>query len=134
MIALSGIAAISPSPKVGVGIRARRLPLELAAAKSGCAREQPGASERPLMVNRSWTPPSGVPSGLLTKRASRTGPLALMNGWANGVPPRNVNWRFLGLQAELFAQPAAASCATATCGFVIGLVPPGAGCAWQPAH
>ena len=54
--------------------------------KSGCVRLQPeGASERPEMVNKSCTPPSGVPLELLMKRTSRTGPLAVMNGGAHAV-------------------------------------------------
>jgi len=83
-----------------------------AAAKSGWVMVQPGASVRPLMTNRSCTPPSGVPSRLRTKRASRTAPVVVMN---DGTP-------FL----------ARSNVAIATCGSVRGFVPPTAGGAWQP--
>ncbi len=77
------------------------------AAKSGCASVQPPASARPVMVKSACTPPSAVLSGLLTKRASRTGPFAAMNDGTVSVPP------------SLLAK--------ATCGFTNGLVPPIAG-------
>src|SRR5712671_3684140 len=108
----SGTASTNPRPNVGVGMRKMTLFAESAAAKFGCVMLQPGASERPLMTKRSWTPPSGVPSGLRTKRASRTGPVAVMKDGA------------------VFLAPAAV--ATATCGLVGGLDPPAAGCAWHP--
>src|SRR5580700_1438688 len=77
--------------------------------KSGCVRLHPcGVSERPSMVNRSCTPPSGVPSGFLMKRTSRTGPFAVIK---EGSP---------------FCE-----FANATCGFETGLDPPTAGCAWH---
>src|SRR6266542_2305918 len=71
----------------------------------------PGASIRPAIVNRFETPPSGVPSGLSLKRASRTGPFAVMNHGTLLAPP--------------------ASVASATCGLSAGEVPPVAGCAWH---
>src|SRR6516162_6761537 len=73
---------------------------------------QPGASERPVITNKSWTPPSGVPLGLRMKRASRTGPLAVMK---RGI---------------LLVAPSAV--AIAICGLFAGLEPPAAGNAWQP--
>src|SRR5216684_111401 len=73
---------------------------------------QPAASERPVITNRLCTPPSGDPSRLRTKRASRTGPLAVMNGGTTFFAPIKV--------------------ATATCGFVAGLVPPIVGWEWHP--
>jgi hypothetical protein len=75
---------------------------------------QPGASLRPVITKRSCTPPSGVPSGLLTKRASRTGPVAVTKG------------------GNVFIAPCAV--ATWTCGLAAGLDPPTDGCAWQPAQ
>src|SRR6266849_8821922 len=75
---------------------------------------QSGASLRPVITNRSWTPPSGVPSAFLTNRASRTGPLATMKGGTAFRAPSKV--------------------ATATCGLAAGLEPPVAGKAWQPAQ
>src|SRR4051812_36026884 len=73
---------------------------------------QPGASERPVITNRPCTPPSGDPSRLRTKRASRIGPLAVMNDGTTFFAPIKV--------------------ATATCGFVAGLVPPIVGWEWHP--
>src|SRR6266849_9717870 len=73
---------------------------------------QPGASERPVITNRPCTPPSGDPSRLRTKRASRIGPLAVTNGGTTFFAPIKV--------------------ATATCGFVAGLVPPIVGWEWHP--
>src|SRR5579863_9895183 len=71
-----------------------------------------GASARPTMVNRSWTPPSGVtPSGMKVKRASRAGPLGRMN------------------EGMLFVAPSASPAAIS--GFAAGVVPPEAGCEWQ---
>ena len=66
------------------------------------------ASERPAIVNSACTPPSGEPSALRTRRASRTGPLAVMN------------------EGRLLAAPS--SVAKATCGLTGGLVPPIVGC------
>src|SRR5580698_4712871 len=105
----SGIASMSPRPKVGVGIRMEIL---LMLEKFSWLMLQPcGASERPAITKRPCTPPSGVPSEFLMKRASRTGPSA----WTNeGI------W-FLEL-------------ANATCGLVCGLLPPTAGWAWHEPH
>src|SRR5258705_3906821 len=75
---------------------------------------QPAASERPVITNTACTPPSGVPSRLRTKRASRTGPLAVTNDGTTFLAPCAV--------------------ATATWGLVAGLEPPTAGCEWQPVH
>src|SRR5712672_243436 len=79
------------------------------------------ASVRPVMVNRSSTPPlglltSGFPPALKKngKRASRTGPPAVMK------------------DGTVFLAPSAV--ASDTCGFKEGLVPPTAGCAWQKAQ
>src|SRR5262249_34181847 len=82
--------------------------------KSGCLMLQPAASERPVITKRACTPPSGVPSGLRTKRASRTGPLAVMNDGTTFLAPCAV--------------------ATATRGLVVGLEPPAASWEWQPAQ
>src|SRR5436190_5077761 len=76
-IAVSLIASISPLPNVGVGVRKLMLAV---LPKSGCTMPHDPASGRPVMTNRSCTPPSGDPSGLFLKRTSRTGPLDLMNG------------------------------------------------------
>src|SRR5260370_25692888 len=73
---------------------------------------QPAASERRVITNRLCTPPSGDPSRLRTKRASRTGPLAVTNGGTTFFAPIKV--------------------ATVTCGFVAGLVPPIVGWEWHP--
>src|SRR5258708_780481 len=76
---------MKPEPKVGVGIRKMMLFAACAALKLGCGRLHAPASERPVTVNRSSTPPLGalvlaVPLGLKKngKRASRVGPLAAM--------------------------------------------------------
>src|SRR5216684_7313826 len=111
-ITLSGICSIKPAPNTGVGIRKITLPSASCASKSGCSSAHPGASARPAIVNRAWTPPSRVPSGFLTNLASRTGPSAWRNGGTRLVAP--------------FAF------ANATWGLANGLVPPVAGCAWQP--
>src|SRR5215469_15400762 len=78
LIVVSGIASSRPPPNVGVGTRKITLLLARLVAKSGWLMLQPaGLSDRPTMVNRSWTPPSGCPlDRFLTNRASRTGPLA----------------------------------------------------------
>src|SRR3981189_2260554 len=73
---------------------------------------QPGVSEPPVITNRLCTPPSGDPSRLRTKRASRIGPLAVTNGGTTFFAPIKV--------------------ATVTCGFVAGLVPPIVGWEWHP--
>src|SRR6266540_2560370 len=75
---------------------------------------QPTASIRPVMVYRSETPPSGVPSGFSLNRPSRTGPFTVMN------------------QGTVFVAPA--SVASATCGLTAGDVPPTVGCAWHEAQ
>src|SRR6266511_3700928 len=72
------------------------------------------ASIRPVMVYRSETPPSGVPSGFSLNRPSRTGPFTVMN------------------QGTVFVAPA--SVASATCGLTAGDVPPTVGCAWHEAQ
>src|SRR5215472_13005592 len=117
--------AISPVPNVGVGMRKMMLLAALAALKLGCCKLQLPASERPLTVNRSSTPPLGLLrfafpnwSKKNGKRASRTGPLAATkNGMVLVLP---------------FTTPLAI---TWLCGFgptlgkmlALGLVPPGAG-------
>src|SRR5436853_1787761 len=98
------MASIKPAPKIGVGIRKTMFERLV---KSGCFRLHPSASDRPLMVNKACTPPSGEPSGLRRKRASRTGPSLERN---HGM--------------VLFACIAVAS---AIWGFVLGLDPPTAG-------
>src|SRR5215472_1317465 len=110
--ASSGVPSTNPAPNTGVGMRKIALLAFTAAAKFGCVMLQPGASLRPEITNRSWTPPSGVPSGLLMKRTSRTGPFLVINGGTVFFAPSSV--------------------ATATCGLVKGLEPPTSGCAWQP--
>ena len=111
-ISRSGMLSISPAPNTGVGMRNTTLLCASSVAKSGWLTLQPGASVRPVIVNRPCTPPSGEPSALRTKRASRTGPFALRNDGSLLVA-----WL---------------SFANATCGFTLGLVPPIAGCEWQP--
>src|SRR5437867_10775434 len=111
-IALSGICSIRPAPNTGVGILKITLRRASSFSKSGCASTHPGASERPAIVNRSWTPPSGVPSAFFTNLASRTGPFAVMNDGTVLVAP--------------------SASANATWGFTGGLDPPSAGCRWQP--
>jgi len=110
----SEMPSTNPSPNVGVGIRKMTLFAATCAAKLGCAKTQPGASERPCIEKRSCTPPSGVPSGLSTKRASRIGPFAVMK---EGIT----------LAAPLVF-------ASVTCGLVAGLEPPTAGFMWQLAQ
>src|SRR5437660_4952054 len=77
---------IRPEPNTGVGMRKIRLLAAAAAGKPGCCRLQAPASARPLTVNMVSTPPLGllrlaVPLALKKngKRASRTGPVAVMN-------------------------------------------------------
>src|SRR5215467_3996986 len=111
-IAASGICSIRPPPNVGVGIRKMMLLFADCAAKGGWASVQPVAPVRPVIVKIACTPPSGVPSGFLTKRTSRTGPFAERNAGTISVPPSRL--------------------ANATCGFVAGELPPTAGAAWQP--
>jgi hypothetical protein len=111
-IAESGICSTSPRPKVGVGMRKIALTFFTAVAKSGCVREQAAAPVLPLIVKIACTPPSGVSSAFRTKRTSRTGPFSVRNDSTLSRPPFCV--------------------ANATCGLTAGLVPPTAGCAWQP--
>src|SRR6478609_12204438 len=109
---VSDAFSTKPSPKVGMGMRKMMLPFWSWVAKSGCFRAQPaGASVRPVMVNRSCTPPSGVPSEFLTKRTSSAG--------AFGV--RKVGIVLLALSR--LAMP--------LWGFGVGLLPPTTGCEWQ---
>src|SRR5262249_12836584 len=75
-----------PAPNTGVGMRKMRLLAAAAAAKLGCWRLQLPASARPETVKIVSTPPFGelvlaLPSILKKngKRASRTGPVAVMN-------------------------------------------------------
>src|SRR5215475_4759104 len=95
--------------------------LATACWKLGCCSWQLPASERPVMVNRSSTPPfgllvSGCPFCFTKngKRASRVGPVAVMKG---GV---------VSLGATVPAK--------ANCGFIAGPEPPDAGWAWQDLH
>jgi hypothetical protein len=94
----------------------------IAAWKLGWAKLQVPASERPLTVNRSSTPPLGAlvfaePFELKKNgnRASRVGPLAVMNDGVVSLGatllPANPNW-----------------------GLVAGPLPPIAGCVWQETH
>src|SRR5277367_4417851 len=96
---------------------------DTAAAKLGCGRAlallQVPASERPVTVNRSSTPPFGAfmftePLELKKNgnRASRVGPVAVMNDGVvlPGATPLLTNWN---------------------CGLTAGPVPPIAGCAWH---
>src|SRR5207245_2742090 len=105
--------SMSPAPKTGVGILKMMFRLRTWVSKSSCLMLQPGASLCPAITNRAWTPPSREPSGLNWKRASRIGPLAVMN---DGKPlPTNP-------RSEVIL---------ATSGFTAGLVPPVAGWACQ---
>src|ERR1700739_3145266 len=74
------------------------------------------ASVRPLTVNRSCTPPSGVlVPGTFMNRASRTGVLLPMKGGMVFLAPCRV--------------------ATAICGLPVGgLAPPTCGNSWHAAH
>src|SRR5262249_47808605 len=112
----SSTFSISPAPKVGVGMRKMMLLVCRAKAKLGCRRLQVPASERPVMVNRSSTPPLGLlglglpfASKKKGNRASRTGPVEVTK---------------LGM---IFWAPSAV--ASVTWGLVAGEVPPAAGCA-----
>ena len=111
-ISRSVICSISPAPNTGVGMRKITLRFASAFAKSGWRTPQPGASERPAIVKSACTPPSGLPSRLRTKRASRIGPFALRNG----------GMVFVALSLA----------ANAICGFTAGLLPPNEGCWWHP--
>ena len=77
--AASEMFSSMPAPKIGVGMRRITLLRASSRAKSGCASVQSGASMRQAMVKSACTPPSGVPSGLRMKRASRIGPSRWMN-------------------------------------------------------
>src|SRR5216683_1558033 len=123
---------IRPEPNSGVGMRKIRLLAADAAAKPGCCRLQPAASARPLTVNMVSTPPFGlltlaVPLALKKngKRASRTGPVAVMKDGMVLVEPLTtplaITWLW-GLAPTLGKTLA------------LGLVPPGAGCEWHPPH
>jgi len=108
---------MSPAPNTGVGIRKimfRFPPWPVsgvpAGRKSGWTMLQPGASVRPVITKRSCTEPSLTPL-LFLNRASRTGPLDVMN------------------HGTVFFAPFKA--ATAIKGFCAGLVPPASGCEWQ---
>src|SRR6202451_1595296 len=85
----SSMFSIKPEPKVGVGMRKITSFSDTAVAKLGCGSVvlllHVPASERPVTVYRSSTPPFGslvftVPLVLKKngKRASRVGPLAVM--------------------------------------------------------
>jgi len=67
------ICSISPAPKSGVGMRNIKLLAAIACAKFGCDNLHDTAPVIPAIVNRSCTPPSDG------NRASRTGPVAVMN-------------------------------------------------------
>src|SRR5579864_7600622 len=95
------------------------LPAEIAALKLGCGRLQFPASERPLTVNRSSTPPLGalkftVPL-LLKKNGNR----------ASSVGPVGVTKEGVVLPG---ATPLLVNCAW---GLEAAPLPPTAGCAWQ---
>src|SRR5215813_29025 len=92
--------SIKPAPNVGVGMRKMMLLAFCAALKLGCGKLQLPASERPVTVNKSSTPPFGalvlaVPLALKKNgnRASRVGPLAVMKDGvvSLGAPPLLVN-------------------------------------------
>src|SRR5580704_6831635 len=120
----SSMFSIRPAPRTGVGIRKMTLFVACAWAKLGCGSLQLPASDLPETVKRSSTPPFGaLVFGLPNwskkngKRASRVGPLAVMNdGMALVEPltmPLPITWNW-----GLFAGP----------------VPPTAGCEWHPEH
>src|SRR5258708_7609851 len=128
----SSTFSIRPAPKTGVGMRKMMLFVFCACAKLGCGRLQLPASERPLTVNRSSTPPLGLLKfgwPLLLKkngnRASRTGPFArTKDGIVLVLPlttPLAITW-LCGF-APMFGNTLAA-----------GPVPPGAGCEWHAPH
>lgn len=87
----------------------------IAWAKFGCWMLQPWASTREVITRRSCTPPSGVPSGFLIKRASRIGPFAVMK-----------DGTVLVLEPPLAA--------IAGNGLIAGLLPPMLGCEWHAAQ
>src|SRR5580704_4900066 len=107
--------SIRPAPKTGVGMRKIMLLAACAAAKLGCGRLQAPASERPLTVKRSSTPPLGLlvlAEPLELKKngnlASRVGPVAVMK---NGVASLGAT----GLPAKV------------NCGLLAAPVPPTTG-------
>src|ERR1039458_1725647 len=75
-ISVSRICSISPAPNTGVGIL--KITFFLFASKSGCVSWQPTAPAAPTMVNRSCTPPSGVPLLVFWNLASRVGPFSVI--------------------------------------------------------
>src|SRR5208282_2312220 len=114
--------SIKPAPKTGVGMRNTMSFAACAALKFGCGKLQLPASERPVTVNKSSTPPLGalvlaVPLEVRKygNRTSRVGPLAVMKGGVvlPGATPLLVkrNW-----------------------GLTAAPVPPGAGCARHELH
>src|SRR5262245_65929089 len=110
------IASIIPAPNTGVGMRKMMFLAATCASKSSCLMLQPVAPGAPVITNRACTPPSGEPSGFLTKRASRTGPFLVMKDGglfptSNGPVVAQANW---GLHA--------------------GGMTPVAGGAWQQTH
>src|SRR4029077_8124521 len=123
---------ISPEPNTGVGMRKIRLLAAAAAAKPGCCKLQPAASARPLTVNMVSTPTFGlltlaVPLALKKngKRASRTGPVAVMKDRMVLVLPLTtplaITW-LCGLGPTLGKILA------------LGLLPPGAGWECKTPH
>src|SRR5581483_2387294 len=112
--AASEVASTNPRPYKGVGMRKMTLAVLTAVTKSGCDRLQPAASERPVTVYRSCTPPSFTPL-VVRKRASRTGPSVVMNF-------------FLMLRRPPRVARATCGLAIGFCGlFRPGLLPPAAG-------
>src|SRR5713101_1541046 len=101
MIVASGISSIKPAPNTGVGIRKIRFLRAASRLKSGWARTHPGASVRPAMVNRSWTPTSRVRSALNLNRASRTGPLSVMKEGTTFFAPAFVATAIWGLTDDV---------------------------------
>src|ERR1700678_716722 len=119
----SSMFSTKPAPKVGVGIRKITSFSCWAVAKLGCERLQLPASERPETVNRSSTPPFGelvftLPLALKKngKRASRVGPVAVMNDgsvlklplamplvitWLSGLGPMSGYMLALGLEPPI---------------------------------
>src|SRR5262245_12653333 len=108
------IASIIPAPNTGVGMRKMMFLAATCASKSSCLMLQPVAPGAPVITNRACTPPSGEPSGFLTKRASRTGPFLVMN------------------DGGLFPASNGPVVAKVNCGLTSGELPPVAGWAWQP--
>src|SRR6516225_6733049 len=110
-IAVSGTASMSPAPNTGVGMRKMMLrfpPWPVigfpAGPKFGWAMLQPAASARPVMTKRLCTAPSGVPSGFRLKRASRIGPLFVMNHGNVFFAPLSVATAIRGFGVVLLSQ------------------------------